>query len=60
MMTTSQRIHLQELFDRKHLAVVEAYQTDHRTPDFSKSCFFSFLIEKYQDFINVPRGTLLG
>jgi hypothetical protein len=61
-MTSSQRVHLQELFDRKHLAVVEAYQASHRPslfpPDFSKAKFCNFLIEKYQDFIGVPRGTI--
>jgi hypothetical protein len=59
-MTSSQRVHLQELYDKKHLAVVEAYRANPHHPDFSKRAFCSFLIGKYQDFINVPRGTILG
>jgi hypothetical protein len=53
-MTSSQRVHLQELYDKKHLAVVEAYRANPHHPDFSKREFYNFLIEKYQDFIGVP------
>jgi hypothetical protein len=49
-MTSSQRVHLQELYDKKHLAVVEAYRANPHHPDFSKREFYNFLIEKYQDF----------
>jgi hypothetical protein len=59
-MTSSQRVHLQELYDKKHLAVVEAYRANPHHPDFSKREFYNFLIEKYQDFLNVPRETILG
>jgi hypothetical protein len=59
-MTSSQRIHLQELFNRKHLAVIEAWQKSGAAgvPDFSKRNFLNFLIEKYENFISVPRGTI--
>jgi hypothetical protein len=59
-MTTAQRIHLQELFNKKHLAVVEAYKDNPRDPNLLESSFVDFLIEKYQTFISVPRETALG
>lgn len=59
-MNASQRIHMQELTDKKHLAVHKAYQNNPKDPDFCKSWFYDFLIMKYQDFCNVPRETFGG
>lgn len=53
----SHRYHLQELTDRKHIAVAEACGQNPDEPDFKKVWFIEFLIEKYQDFIGVSRET---
>lgn len=47
-----QRNHLQQLYDRMHLAVFDAYRANPASPDFSKRDFIAFLIGKYQEFLH--------
>jgi len=51
----SERAHLQELWDKQHIAVHEAYQKNPKAPNLCKAKFFEFLIEKYQEYLNIPR-----
>ena len=57
-MNASQRVHWHELQTIKHLAVHEAYQKNPKEPDFSKSWFIEFMIQKYEKFLAVSRETI--